>query len=142
MTALANSYQDEIKKLRDRNDFLEEENRQLRKGIETSIEIVDFQIPNTEFTSTECRVLAALIQGDLVTKDAVYVRVYPDHYMGDAPDIKIIDVFVCKLRRKLKPLGIAISTVWGRGYRIEAGDRDVLKCYAVHAVTQIGVAAA
>lgn len=142
MTTVANSYQNEIKKLRDRNDFLEEENRQLRKGIETSIEIVHFRIPNIYLTATECRVLGALVQADFMTKDAVYQKVYPDHFLGETPEIKIIDVFVCKLRRKLKALGIEIATVWGRGFRMEANDRQTLKSFAVHAVTQIGVAAA
>lgn len=36
----------------------------------------------------------------------------------DEPEIKIIDVFVCKLRKKLKPLGVEIQTVWGSGYRL------------------------
>ena len=29
---------------------------------------------------------------------------------------KIIDVLVCKIRKKLKPYGIDIKTHWGRGY--------------------------
>jgi len=37
---------------------------------------------------------------------------------GDEPEIKIIEVFVCKIRKKVAPLGFEIETVWGRGYRI------------------------
>ena len=42
-------------------------------------------------------------------------RLYSD---TEAPDSKIVDVFVCKLRRKLAAAGAAeiIRTVWGRGY--------------------------
>jgi len=36
----------------------------------------------------------------------------------EEPEIKIIDVFVCKLRKKLKPLGVEIQAVWGSGYRL------------------------
>lgn len=45
---------------------------------------------------------------------------------ADEPEIKIIDVFVCKLRKKLKPLGVDIVTAWGRGYRLSlaAADRE------------------
>lgn len=43
-----------------------------------------------------------------------------NHLYGgrDEPDIKIIDVFICKLRKKLQTVGAEdlISTVWGRGY--------------------------
>jgi two-component system cell cycle response regulator CtrA len=36
----------------------------------------------------------------------------------DEPEVKIIDVFICKLRKKLAQAGAGelIGTVWGRGY--------------------------
>ena len=37
----------------------------------------------------------------------------------DEPEPKIIDVFICKLRRKLEladARGMSIDTVWGQGY--------------------------
>ena len=34
------------------------------------------------------------------------------------PEIKIIDVYICKLRQKLSGMGISIGTVWGTGFRI------------------------
>jgi two-component system cell cycle response regulator CtrA len=37
----------------------------------------------------------------------------------DEPEPKIIDVFICKLRRKLVDsgaVGLSIDTVWGQGY--------------------------
>ena len=44
-----------------------------------------------------------------------------DHLYGgmDKPELKIIDVFVCKLRKKLAQATSGshyIETVWGRGY--------------------------
>ncbi len=39
------------------------------------------------------------------------------HLQIDEPGIGVVDVFVCKLRKKLRPLGIEIDTVRGRGYR-------------------------
>jgi two-component system, cell cycle response regulator CtrA len=44
-----------------------------------------------------------------------------NHLYGgmDEPDPKIIDVFVCKLRKKLAGYGEHhIETVWGRGYAL------------------------
>ncbi len=32
------------------------------------------------------------------------------------PEIKIIDVYVCKIRKKLEPIGVQIVTHWGKGY--------------------------
>ena len=39
----------------------------------------------------------------------------------DEPEPKIIDVFICKLRRKLEiagARGVSIDTVWGQGYTL------------------------
>jgi two-component system cell cycle response regulator CtrA len=47
----------------------------------------------------------------------------------DEPEMKIIDVFICKLRKKLAQAGVdaLIGTVWGRGYmmRDQAPERTL-----------------
>ena len=48
------------------------------------------------------------------TKDDILRSVYPIE--ADEPDVKIIDVFVCKIRRKIKGFSFGIDTVWGRGF--------------------------
>tara|TARA_B100000378_G_scaffold265604_1_gene250240 strand:- start:1579 stop:2292 length:714 start_codon:yes stop_codon:yes gene_type:complete len=60
--------------------------------------------------------LMALRKGTTLTKEA-----FLNHLYGgmDEPEVKIIDVFICKLRKKLeKAMGgdSYIETVWGRGY--------------------------
>ena len=55
-------------------------------------------------------------KGTTLTKE-----MFLDHLYGgmDEPEIKIIDVFVCKLRKKLTQAtggSHYIETVWGRGY--------------------------
>ncbi|MBO6560016.1 MAG: response regulator transcription factor [Nisaea sp.] len=60
--------------------------------------------------------LLSLRKGTTLTKE-----MFLNHLYGgiDEPELKIIDVFVCKLRKKLsKATGGAnyIETVWGRGY--------------------------
>jgi two-component system cell cycle response regulator CtrA len=56
-----------------------------------------------------------LHKGVLLTKERFMSSLYAE---AEAPDSKIVDVFVCKLRRKLAASGAAeiIRTVWGRGY--------------------------
>jgi two-component system cell cycle response regulator CtrA len=63
--------------------------------------------------------LLCLRQGSVVSKEN-----FLDHLYGgmDEPETKIIDVFICKLRKKIEQSGAAqsvIKTVWGRGYRID-----------------------
>ena len=38
--------------------------------------------------------------------------------IDEEPDMKIIDVLVCKIRRKLKGFPVLIENSWGRGYRL------------------------
>ncbi len=58
-------------------------------------------------------------RGSTVTKEMFLAHLYGGH---NEPEMKIIDVFVCKLRRKLREAGVPslIETVWGRGYTIAA----------------------
>lgn len=57
-----------------------------------------------------------LHKGVLLTKERFLSGLYADS--EETPDLKIVDVFVCKLRRKLAACGAAemIRTVWGRGH--------------------------
>ena len=63
--------------------------------------------------------LLALKKGSTVSKEQ-----FLNHLYGgmDEPEMKIIDVFLCKIRRKIQELsgGIDyIQTVWGRGYILD-----------------------
>ena len=69
--------------------------------------------------------LLALRKGSTITKE-----MFLNHLYGgmDEPEMKIIDVFICKLRKKLLVASGGknyIETVWGRGYVIRpAGDEQ------------------
>lgn len=63
--------------------------------------------------------LLCLRKGATLTKD-----MFLNHLYGgmDEPELKIIDVFVCKLRKKLMEAldgECYIETIWGRGYTIK-----------------------
>jgi two-component system cell cycle response regulator CtrA len=60
--------------------------------------------------------LLSLRKGSTLTKE-----MFLNHLYGgmDEPEVKIIDVFICKLRKKLALATEGanyIETVWGRGY--------------------------
>ncbi len=73
--------------------------------------------------------LLSLRKGTTLTKE-----MFLNHLYGgiDEPELKIIDVFVCKIRKKLMKLSGGknyIETVWGRGYVLkepqeETSDND------------------
>ena len=70
-------------------------------------------------TSKEFSILELLVlrKGCVVTKEAILNHLYGGM---DEPEIKIIDVFICKLRKKLSQAGAGnpIGTVWGQGYML------------------------
>ncbi len=59
----------------------------------------------------------------ILTKEMILSHLYGGM---DEPEIKIIDVFICKIRGKLKKAGMpdVIGTVWGRGYIVRDQGRD------------------
>jgi two-component system cell cycle response regulator CtrA len=66
--------------------------------------------------------LLSLRKGSTLTKE-----MFLNHLYGgiDEPELKIIDVFVCKLRKKLADASDGdnyIETVWGRGYVLKEPD--------------------
>jgi two-component system cell cycle response regulator CtrA len=64
--------------------------------------------------------LLSLRKGMTLTKEAFLGAMYGGM---DEPEIKIIDVFMCKLRKKLAKASGGenyIETMWGRGYRLRA----------------------
>jgi len=75
--------------------------------------------------------LLSLRKGTTLTKE-----MFLDHLYGgmDEPELKIIDVFICKLRKKLAEAtgdDHYIETVWGRGYMLK--DPEPRATAALHA---------
>lgn len=86
------------------------------------------KIYNTEMplTSKEYSVLEllALKKGSVLPKEAFLNHIYGGL---DEPELKIVDVFICKLRKKIADLtgGLNfIETVWGRGYTLRDAEDE------------------
>ena len=88
----------------------------LAVNLDARIVSVDDQpvhVTGTEYAILE---LLSLRKGTILTKE-----MFLDHLYGgtDEPEFKIIDVFVCKLRKKLAQATGGEhynETIWGRGY--------------------------
>lgn len=109
-----------IDTLRAENESLREEVRQLRDLLapETTVVPIEWGL-----TPTETRVYAHLASRERATKESIYQALYSGA-VGENVEIKIIDVFVCKIRKKLRPFGVRIATIWGVGYRLEVPTDD------------------
>lgn len=95
-----------------------------------------------KLTGKEYAILELLVlrRGSVLTKDA-----FLNHLYGgmDEPEAKIIDVFVCKLRKKLALCGAGnlIATVWGRGYMLRDAPREEVRCEAARTTGKVLTAA-
>ncbi len=67
----------------------------------------------------EARLLLILrrARGREMSTEMLYSRLYSNH-PDDTPEIKIVNVMVCKMRAKLRGSPWTIETVWGIGYRL------------------------
>lgn len=88
---------------------------------EVSVQDHKIHLTGKEYAILE---LLALRRGSVLSKE-----LFLNHLYGgvDEPEIKIIDVFICKLRKKLHDVGIddIIQTIWGRGYLIRSTSQEV-----------------
>ena len=74
--------------------------------------------------------LLSLRKGTTLTKEMFLNQLYGGM---DEPEIKIIDVFICKLRKKLATASGGkdyIETIWGRGYVLREPNEDQTKISA------------
>ena len=83
------------------------------KGHSQSVDSARVHLTGKEYAMLE---LLSLRKGTTLTKE-----MFLNHLYGgmDEPELKIIDVFICKLRKKLSLACDGenyIETVWGRGY--------------------------
>lgn len=91
-----------------------------------------------KLTGKEASMLGVLMSRGLCSKDLLMDQIYSDsfHATGELPELKIIDVFICKLRKKLKAFGIVIDTQWGQGYALTPASKDIIRARAAHSANR------
>jgi two-component system cell cycle response regulator CtrA len=105
-------------------------------NLQLNLDSRDVVVDGTQvhLTGKEYAILELLVlrKGMVLTKEA-----FLNHLYGgiDEPEMKIIDVFICKLRKKLAQSGAGnlIGTVWGRGYMMR--DPNSLAAIAASALS-------
>lgn len=99
----------EVQRLRDRVEELE--------GL---IGMPPMQPPLPGFTRREMQLLGVLLKNPIMRREFAFSLIW-----GGDSDIneKILDVFICKLRRKLRSYDVSIGCKWGIGYFISPEDK-------------------
>lgn len=93
-------------------------------GIEQDIDRVGRLGAALGLTRYEAQVLMILYHrtGSIVSKDTVMNAMYSGE---DEPFIKIVDVYICKVRSRLGK--DTILTIWGRGYQLSSVGQDMCR---------------
>lgn len=94
-------------------------------SVDIGAQVVKYKDKTINLTKKEFSILELLA----LKKDKVVGKINILEYLYDGlnePEPKIIDVFVCKLRRKLKKETNQdfVATVWGQGYTIKTPEDD------------------
>lgn len=73
--------------------------------------------------------LAMLLKREVVTRDGALLAIYSGmpNTWDKEPDPKIIDVFICKLRVRLRKYGVKVSCKWGLGYFMDGENKRKLR---------------
>lgn len=106
-------------------DRLEQENDALRARVRQLEELtgVSFEAPpQLGLTRNEAAIFGMLLKQKLVLRTSVMMILYA--HEQDEAEIKIVDVWICKMRKKLKSYGIEIHTQWGQGYFLPAESKS------------------
>lgn len=73
-------------------------------------------------SGAEEKILGAIMsRPQIMDYESLYVLMYGLH--ADPPQIEVIKVLVCHLRKKTDPYDIFIETIWGRGLLISKENR-------------------
>lgn len=102
-----------------RLEVVERENDTLREKVAQLESLLGMRSPapiELGLTASEARVFGVLMARERATRDAIMAALYADRPGDEEAELKIVDVFVCKMRKKLKPFDIQIGNVWGQGY--------------------------
>ncbi|UUV44268.1 helix-turn-helix DNA binding domain protein [Rhodobacter phage RcMcLean] len=78
------------------------------------------------FTPKEARLFVILSNnpGKVFSKETLIRRLYHGQSEDEVPELKIVDVFICKMRKKL-PADFQITTHWGEGYSFHVQKQEV-----------------
>lgn len=108
------AYVETVTRLRDEVAELRERVRLLEAAL------VGEWLPPREWhlTRSEAQIFWLLARREFISREQLVTALYAARPDKDQPVAKIVDVHICKMRRKLDPLGAHIETVYGRGYAL------------------------
>ena len=113
-----------IARLREENETLAEQVTQLKRMLGATESFL-FP-PSLKLTPSEAKLFGLLMQREVVNRTVAMEAMYFDR-PDDIPFDKIITVYICKVRKKLRWVGIELKCKWGEGYYLRQVDKERIK---------------
>ena len=104
------------------NDTLREEVRALRKALLGAAE----PPPYFGLTPSEGTMFGILLHNRAPRTETFMTALFSED-ADDPPEEKILDVWICKMRKKLKPFGIEIKTHWGECWEMPEASKEIAR---------------
>lgn len=114
--------EDRVRQLQEKLELAHEKLIEVERLFGTEDELMPLRVMG--FTGHEATLLHLLRNREVMTKGQLMFALYADDpdRMAEA-DPKIVDVVMCKVRGKLKRMGVEIETVWGCGHLMKASQK-------------------
>lgn len=108
---------------RERIELLEAENASLRARLEPDNEQAFIEACRLRLgiRPGPARVLRTLWDGRLKSVDSINDALFGDR--PDPPEPHVVAVYICQVRRAIRPHGAKIATFWRSGYQLSASER-------------------
>lgn len=118
-------------RLRVENEHLRAENERLREELRyyETLPSADDWTPRFTLglTRTQGGVLRLLVQRGRVSSEQLLHHCYHGDPDRIPTDPQLPKVYICQLRKKLRPFGLEIETIWGDGYRMSPEHREAVR---------------
>ena len=129
MSNLIRVLQEQAVRLRDQLEEAHEQIRQLRETVRPS-NVTRYR--GLDLTRTEQAALQILVTAQgACSNERLFQGLYGSRCEASQPTSRIISVFICRLRRKLRPHGIEIDTLRGVGLFIRPQSKERLRALAL-----------
>ena len=91
-------------------------------------------IEHLPLTRSQAAILGMLCRRDFCSRDSLFVALYGARTEVLQPEVRVIDVYICRIRRLLGERGIVIQNRWGVGWWLKAEDKAKVRLWiAEHA---------
>ncbi|MBO0715705.1 MAG: helix-turn-helix domain-containing protein [Rhizobiales bacterium] len=77
-------------------------------------------------TRQQALLLIVMLKRELATKEMLHAAAQLVHGPGQETSRKLVDVLICKLRKRMAKHGFTIQTIWGGGYFLAENDRKAI----------------